>query len=275
VDVKVPAKHQLDLAQKRVAVFSTLNQKNDSLIMVNLSGGLASKLEKGLELVESTIPVYNIRTDSNTIFDRGYIFSLAQQSNSEVIIIVEGLKVGKAEKVKLTSLQKETSYNASYFFVPLISNLTVYDGITAEKMATISQTDTVYWEIYSRNELRESLFLPKVYGSLVSASKEVGENLAKNFVDQWETVQKYIYVYNKEKWLKAYDYTLDFKWEEAMKIWLKEVESGDKLSSACAAFNLSVACEINGKEELAAEWVKYVKSCYPESGADNNKSIQR
>ncbi len=202
VDVKVPPQYKMDLAQKRVAVFSTLNQKNDSLIMVSLSGGLASKLEKSLELEESTIPVYNIKTDSNTVFDRGYILALAQQTSSEILFLLENLKVGKAEKVKLTSLQNETSYNASYFFVPLISNLSVYDGITAEKIASVSQADTVYWEIYSRNELRESLFLPKVYGSLVSASKEVGENLAKNFVDQWETVQKYIYVYNKEN-LKA------------------------------------------------------------------------
>ncbi|MFA6334084.1 MAG: DUF6340 family protein [Bacteroidales bacterium] len=273
VDVKVPPRHPLELANKSLAVFSNIGKGNDSLLMVNLATGISASLEKKLSLEEGAIPVYNFYPDSSDLKDILYIQSLSQKSSSDILMVVDSMNVGLPEQVKLTKNTADDSYNASYMLLPIRSVVNVYDGISADKIASIDQTDTVYWEVLSRNDLRTSTFLTRVYESLDEISKSVGANVADNFFDTWENVERYLYCFDRSKWIIANEKARDFEWRAAMEIWLTETGSPDKLRSACAAFNLAVACEMNSRKDLALRWIEYSKSCYPLHGIDNYESI--
>jgi hypothetical protein len=188
-------------------------------------------------------------------------------------MVLDKLYIGKPEQAKLTQPQSEGKYISLYVFVPYTSKMNVYDGLSATKIATVSQTDTIYWEILSRNELRAANFLPKIYQSLIKVSENVGNYLADNFFGTWVNVQRYLYSFSNSSWLNAYQYATDFKWTAAIEIWMADVDSPDKLKSACAAFNLAVACEMTGRIELALDWIEYSRHCYPLQGVDSYKSI--
>jgi hypothetical protein len=53
----------------------------------------------------------------------------------------------------------------------------------------------------------------------------------------------------------AYNHALAFAWDEAMKIWMELVKGDNAKEVACAAFNMSVACEMQGNFELAQKWL--------------------
>ncbi|MEN6619225.1 MAG: DUF6340 family protein [Rikenellaceae bacterium] len=273
VDVRVPAKHPLDLAEKSIAVFSKISEGNDSLLMVNLAAAFSASIEKELSYKEGSVPAYNILTDSSDTWDIGYIQSLSRRSDSDILMIINKIEVSKPEVCKSDLILSTGNFRDSYIMVPFTSLVDVYDGISAEKLTSISQTDTLLWEILSRNDLRETTIAPKIYKSLLEATKSIAENLSGNFFDQWESVQRYLYIYENAKWHKAYELSMDFKWAEAMDIWLDEVGSSDKLKSACAAFNLAIACEMKSRRDLALEWIEYARSCYPLKGIDDYKSI--
>lgn len=273
VDVRVPAKHPLELAQKNIAVFSKIDAGNDSLLMVNLASAFSAAIEKELSYKEGSIPAYNIHSDSSDIWDIGYIQSLSQKTNSDVLMIINKLEINRPEVYKSDRIPSAENYLASYIMIPFRSMIDVYDGISADKLTSVSQTDTLLLEVLSRNELRETAITPKIYKSILASTKDIGKNISDNFFDQWKSVQRYLYVYDNVKWQNAYDLSRDFKWTEAMAIWLEDTGSSDKLKSACAAFNLAVACEMTSRRDLALEWLEYSKSCYPLQGIDNYKSI--
>ena len=65
------------------------------------------------------------------------------------------------------------------------------------------------------------------------------------------------------KWESAYYLALDFKWEQAMDVWLELVKGGAPEKQGAAAYNLAVACEILGKYNTALKWLDFAESkCY-------------
>lgn len=263
VDVKIPAKYPIELANKSLAVFSNIGKGNDSLLMVNLAAGISASLEKRLSYEEGGVPVFNLLPDSSAVRDIYYIQSLSQKSNADVLIILEGLKVGMPQ------------YNSSYVIVPFSSVMNIYDGITAETLAAVNQTDTVYWEVLSRNDLLSSEFTARLYKSIDEISKGLGSSIVANFFDNWDSVERYLYLFNEPRWSQSCQLASDFKWSEASEIWMEEASSNDKLRSACAAFNLAVACEMSSNKGLALKWIDYAKSRYPLTGIENYESLLR
>ena len=89
------------------------------------------------------------------------------------------------------------------------------------------------------------------------AARFFGNETAQSFVDQWETQDRILFVYNKRDWNRAYDHALVFEWEKAMDIWLTLLDATNVKEVACAAFNVAVACEMQGLFDLARKWLDF------------------
>jgi tetratricopeptide (TPR) repeat protein len=115
--------------------------------------------------------------------------------------------------------------------------------------------DTAAWDL-GDNADQEIVTIPKsAFLDLQRAAVFVGERTARSFMDQWETQDRVIFVYDKFKWNVAYDYALAFEWDKAMEIWLELVKSNNAKEAACASFNVALACEMQGNFELAKKWL--------------------
>lgn len=273
VDVKVPAKYPIEFANKSVAVFSNVGKGKDSLLMVNLASGISASLEKNLSYETGSVPVFVINNDSSAVRDIYYLQSLSQKSNSDILIIIDSLRLGIPEHTKAPlNSNSGDRYDVNYVFVPFTSVVNIYDGITAENMVSIRQTDTVYWEVLSRSDMKANI-MAKIYNSLDNVSQGVGKSVTENLFDKWETVGRYLYIFNDARWVNAFDLAKNFKWSEASALWMQETASTDKLRAACAAFNMAVACEMNSKKDLALKWIEYSQSCYNLTGVENYKLL--
>src|SRR5664279_104315 len=78
VEMRVPATHPLDLAQKNIAVFSKISSDIDSLMIVNLASSFSAAIEKELSYKDGSVPVFNIHSNSADVMDNDYINALSQ-----------------------------------------------------------------------------------------------------------------------------------------------------------------------------------------------------
>lgn len=261
VEKRVAPRYNVELSGKSIAVFSALDGRCDSTVISDLSKGIASSLEKRLSREEGSIFVYNIKTDSASLNDPELIRDLSVKSNSDIILILSDVKIYDAG-IYLNRLPG-ADYHTTYVQMPFSLKLDLFDGITAANVADITQRDTLLWEILSRNQLRESVLNYKIKESFSGALTDIGKSVSGNFFETWERDSRTLYFLFGNSWQEAIIAASEFNWSKASKIWLEAVSSANDKVAACAAYNLAVACEMQGKKELALEWLNYSKERFP------------
>ena len=72
---------------------------------------------------------------------------------------------------------------------------------------------------------------------------------------EWKREQYSLYYFESDEWYTALEKAEALQWKAAMDIWMGQLESGNVLKRACAAYNLSTACDMLGDYNLASEWL--------------------
>lgn len=104
-------------------------------------------------------------------------------------------------------------------------------------------------------------------------SKKLGASFSSRFFDNWEPIERYLYNYESRPWLEAYRLSQEFKWKEAMDIWMTLTNEATPVKRASAAFNIAVALEMMDEYKLALEWIDYAAKNYPLEGIPGYKSL--
>lgn len=260
VEKRVAPGYQVELSDKSISIFASLDGKSDSALVSNLAQGLATSLEKRLSREEGSIFVFSLKKDSSGI-DPDIIRDLSVESNSDLVFILSNVSIGNPgiypNKVP------GSEYHSTFLQLPFVLSLDVYDGITAETLARLSAKDTIVWEIVSRNELKQSLLNQKINEIFAGAALDIGDNISQNFFEKWESETRSLYYLFGSEWEEALNAAASFDWGRASEIWMRIVSSSKNKVAACAAYNLAVACEMQGNKDLALEWLSFSKKKYP------------
>lgn len=95
---------------------------------------------------------------------------------------------------------------------------------------------------------------------LTSACDKIARLIATEVSPQWITVERLYYHSKNEAMMKGEELARENKWVEAAEFWRPKTEIRKKKLAAKACFNMAVVCEIEGKTELAIEWLTKAKS---------------
>ena len=85
--------------------------------------------------------------------------------------------------------------------------------------------------------------------------EKAGREFAWSFRPNWKLENFPVLYYDSIEWQKAVGYAEEYKWKEAMDIWLKCLNTNNALRRSSAAYNLSFACYMLGDYSLALEWL--------------------
>ncbi|MCK9627364.1 MAG: DUF6340 family protein [Bacteroidales bacterium] len=261
VEKRVAPRYNVEFSGKSVAIFSALDGRSDSAIISDLSMGIASSFEKRLSREEGSVFVFNFKSDSSLLNNPELVKDLSVKSNSDFVFILSDVKV--SDPGIYHNKYPGSDYHTTYVNLPFRLRLFLYDGITGSGVADIVQSDTLLWEILSRNELKTAVLNYKIRESLTSAANDIGESITQNFFDKWEKDSRSIYYMFGSAWQEAIIAARDFNWTKASQIWLEATSSPNNKIAACAAYNLAVACEMQDKKDLANDWLKYSEKRYP------------
>ncbi len=259
VDVKLPATRPINILGREMAVFTPQYDSvsvSDSVLLQKFSQSLADALSAEAYLSPGSVPVYAHYTGSEalgTLEQPDYVHRLALETGTNLVFMVDSVKIGGFFTKNVSMVADD--YKMQYLMAPFTAVVRVYDAEKVQFVKYIPLRDTVAWEVWIPAE-NETVSIPSsALQDLQRASEYFAKELAGTFLDQWETQDRVIFVYEKREWNLAYDHALAFAWDEAMKIWMELVKGTNAKEVACAAFNMALACEMQGNFELAGKWL--------------------
>lgn len=282
IESRLPAKYPIELENKSIALFvsadTSVNKgnylsQNDSVHMVAVATGIATELEKKLMLSQGAVFVFNHYPGNNREYELPYIQNLSFTSNSDVIVVLDSLRIGSPKLIDNRAGTAYELYKSNFIFAPIFTDIKMYNGTTANLLTHIRQIDTVYWELLSRSDVREEALLYRVNNSVEAIAQNIGEELVNKIFPSWVEQQRTLYRFPNGNWPRAHNLATQFMWAEAMKIWLSETAGSDNIKVAAASFNMAVACELTNRLELALEWIELSHKSYPLPGVISYKQF--
>jgi hypothetical protein len=259
VDVRLPATRPINIVGREMAVFTPQYDSvsvTDSVLLHKFAQSLADALASEAYLAPGSVPVFSHYTGSEalgTLEQPDYVHRLALETGTNLVFMVDSVDIGGFFSRDIS--QVEDDYKLNYLMAPFTSVVRVYDAEKVQFIKYIPLRDTVAWEVWIPSD-SETVSIPaSAFQDLQKASEFFAKELAETFMDQWETQDRVIFVYEKRDWNLAYNHALAFAWDEAMKIWMELVKGTNTKEVACAAFNLALACEMQGNFELAQKWL--------------------
>ncbi|MBL7966829.1 MAG: hypothetical protein JNK09_07495 [Prolixibacteraceae bacterium] len=90
---------------------------------------------------------------------------------------------------------------------------------------------------------------------LNEASYKLAYCLAEQISPRWTAVSRSYYYSKNLTMLKAEEYAQKNEWMRAAEIWNTKTAVNNRKLAAKACFNMALACELEGKSELALDWV--------------------
>lgn len=272
VDVRHDAETDIDLTNLRAAVFPVFAaRETDSLLACRVGIGLAEKLESDRRLASGEVPVYGVpeaeyRPDeadgSAGLPDTGYLTDIAERTGADLLLFVDRLSFRNPAEGPRIPLGGE--YGMDYLLLPFSVDLHVYDAAAGSLLYSKSDSDTAYVQtaglpLSDPARLNGTLqkYLPDIAG-------KIGARLASYLTPQWETRERMLIVYGgSSAWERPCELAGDFKWKEAIELWMPLAASESPRKAACAAYNIAVGCEMLEQFELAEEWIRVALEKYP------------
>ena len=232
VEMRNPSRSGIELAGKNISV-TYLDDGNDSLFISSIAEGFTEALEKDYYNGEQHIGIYRIDGTAGS----GY----ASRDSMVNLLMDTGVDLAFLFDVEYDSVGDSVSD------VPFELKLYVYDGMDSR--------DTV------RMFKGEGAFKQAL--DISDQGYEAGRNSSLIFVSAWSE-QRYVFYYydSSSDWCQAAGYASEYKFREAMDIWMRLLDTGNMLKRACAEYNIAAVCCIMGEKELAVQWLDRADAVY-------------
>ena len=268
VEMRYPSASGLDIGGKSVAVVCLeAGDGRDSVFNEYLVNGFASSLENDYFGSRKAIDLFKVSKSADGNY--GTVDSLSHfvmETGSDIVFLFDAPGFGEVSvsPLKDDGEGKSGGYDVS---APVTVKLYAYDSM-AEK-------DTVYaWEgrrvVASEvgaggaasADAAETLFWP----SLGSQGEKLGDMSSGIFKPVWKTEQyTFIYFDTPSLWESASQSAFEYKWKEAIEIWMKLADTRNPMRRSCAEYNIAQACYMLGDNELALKWLDASDVDYPVS----------
>lgn len=215
----------------------------------------------------SSVSVYEKSVASGTFFasnslTKGQTMTLCNEYNSDAVLALDRVVIYDKKEV-----YEATDMNFyAYLEVYAVSNWTL--SLPSGKFYSLSHSDTLYWDGFSYNSGIALDELPDRKTALLDVAQFTGVEFAKQYIPQWETVDRYLYSNENEHIVQGLEHFTYQRWQQAVDAWMQAwLESSKQQSNksqrvqvyetaAYAAANMAVAEEIMGDLKAAVKWAK-------------------
>lgn len=247
----------LDLAGKSIAVtYLESGFGRDSVFALNMADGFAAEMEADYFDGQQTIGLYRMLKDMGRDYsEKDTLVNLVMDTGGDVVFLFDVPEFG----TMTMSSRKYHSPDSSKAVVsfPCSIAMYVYDSMDKRDTVRVFRGNTsISQAIVLPNGLSDAEAFPYVWNELTDAGVATGRKAAGRFLSTWTGGQFSLYYFDtNEYWAEALSFAREFRWQEAMDIWLQLVTKKNANQRMCAAYNLAVACYILGQYDLAEQWL--------------------
>lgn len=260
VEVMDAGTTDVDLAGKQIAVCALTHINDaDSTRTANAALGLAEKLgqDRGFE---NPLPVFSVPMlefagfGNGEEYDREFLKGFMLSTGADLQVYVGNLRYGMFRVEPIVSYSEE--YKENLVSLPYSVDMHLYDAIEDSIVLRRNLKDTVYIKVLAGTERKE--YSGFVSNQLADVSKVVGGALAALLSRQWDRQERMLVNYpGNQEWEKALALAMEFKWKEAVALWMPLVHNQNARIAAYASYNIAVGCEMMEQFSLAREWAGF------------------
>ena len=88
-----------------------------------------------------------------------------------------------------------------------------------------------------------------------NSSKYLGTIMGTKIIPYWTPVERIYYKSNNQNMLLAEKYALENNWLKAAEFWNAQTKNKNPKIAAKASYNMALACEMEGKPDVAIDWL--------------------
>ncbi len=233
VDLAGPTKSGVTVMGRTVAVaYSNEDNKDHTLFLASAADGFTSSMEEQYFGGDEVVGLYKVD---------------------------KGEDIQNSSKQGMIDLVMETGSDLVFLFdIDYSGNSTDPSDILLYAYDSFDSADTV-----------------RVYSGKVSLGKwdydlhgrAVGQRSADIFAPTWTRENLAFYYFGSDKWNEAIEAASEYKFKDAVEIWLTLVNSKDSYKAAVAMYNVATVCYLYAQYPLALNWLDQADELYeiPES----------
>ncbi len=139
---------------------------------------------------------------------------------------------------------------------------------------TYTQVDTLFYDRMQLLPFKGSN--AKILSQLVNNSSiYLGNSFGAKMIPNWIQTERIYYKSQNTEMLKAEKYAISQDWLKAAEIWNQQSKNKNDKIAAKACYNMALACEMEGKPDVAIAWLVKSFSSLKKNNEDHKTNCQR
>lgn len=262
VEMRYPSSSGMSIDGKSVAVvYLNEDSAKDSVFNECLANGFASAIEKNYFNGAEAVNLYKMPKVGGGVYSNAdTLINLIVDTGCDIVFLFDAPEFGNVQ-IK----EQKTSTSGTYYpvSVPVAIKLYGFDSLSGSDTVRV-WTGTRMLSANMESSLGRQAAADSLWNRIGSSAENLGEVSARTFAPVWkEETYTFIYYESPEAWLTAAQYASDYKWNEAMKVWISLLDTNNPMKRSCAEYNIATACFLMGDNELALKWLNSSDEDYP------------
>lgn len=262
VEMRYPSSSGMSIDGKSVAVvYLNEDSAKDSVFNEYLANGFASAIEKNYFNGAEAVNLYKMPKVGGGVYSNAdTLINLIVDTGCDIVFLFDAPEFGNVQ-IK----EQKTSTSGTYYpvSVPVAIKLYGFDSLSGSDTVRV-WTGTRMLSANMEASLGRQAAADSLWNRIGSSAENLGEVSARTFAPVWkEETYTFIYYESPEAWLAAAQYATDYKWNEAMKVWISLLDTNNPMKRSCAEYNIATACFLMGDNELALKWLNSSDEDYP------------
>lgn len=262
VEMRYPSSSGMSIDGKSVAVvYLNEDSAKDSVFNECLANGFASAIEKNYFNGAEAVNLYKMPKVVGGVYSNAdTLINLIVDTGCDIVFLFDAPEFGNVQ-IK----EQKTSTSGTYYpvSVPVAVKLYGFDSLSGSDTVRV-WTGTRILSANMEASLGRQAAADSLWNRIGSSAENLGEVSARTFAPVWkEETYTFIYYESPEAWLAAAQYASDYKWNEAMKVWISLLDTNNPMKRSCAEYNIATACFLMGDNELALKWLNSSDEDYP------------
>ena len=256
IETSHPSASGISLEGKSVSVVYLADRQDaDSAFAADMASAFVSRLEDDYFEGDSIVPLFCLdKKDGVDYSSKTEMVNLLVDTGTDVVFVLDTPVFGHSVITRGEEGAGDT-YVAEGAF-PFSVSMYVYDALDPRDTvrqfsgSTIANVSAQVSGTESADGLEYIL-----KSQLDGTAATVGRTSGSKFAPVWKSEEIVFFLYGSQDWYNSYYFVNDYKWQEAMDIWMSMLDTGNLEMKACLEYNLAAACYIQGHYELAKEWL--------------------
>ena len=262
VEMRYPSSSGMSIDGDSVAVvYLNEDSAKDSVFNECLANGFASAIEKNYFNGAEAVNLYKMPKVVGGVYSNAdTLINLIVDTGCDIVFLFDAPEFGNVQ-IK----EQKTSTSGTYYpvSVPVAVKLYGFDSLSGSDTVRV-WTGTRMLSANMEASLGRQAAADSLWNRIGSSAENLGEVSARTFAPVWkEETYTFIYYESPEAWLTAAQYASDYKWNEAMKVWISLLDTNNTMKRSCAEYNIATACFLMGDNELALKWLNSSDEDYP------------